>query len=178
MKPHMYGHLNFDKGAKTTQWKKITFSTNGANSPGSQHVEECKLIHSYLLVQNTSPSGPPHKIRYTGLYKENVFLENKTKQKKQTNKQTNKYIETNRRDCGEEPGTHRHSGTFPECHTNDLFSRSTIDKWDLIKLQSFCMAKDTVNRTKLQPTNWKKKSLPILHPIEGSYPVYTKNSRS
>jgi hypothetical protein len=26
--------------------------------------------------------------------------------------------------------------------------RSTIYKWDLIKLQSFCKAKDTVNRTK------------------------------
>ena len=31
--------------------------------------------------------------------------------------------------------------------------RSTIDKWNLIKLQSFYRAKDTVNRTKLQPTN-------------------------
>jgi hypothetical protein len=31
--------------------------------------------------------------------------------------------------------------------------RSTIDKWDLIKLQSFCKAKDTVNRTKQQPTD-------------------------
>jgi hypothetical protein len=27
--------------------------------------------------------------------------------------------------------------------------KSTIDKWDLIKLQSFCKAKDTVNRTKM-----------------------------
>jgi hypothetical protein len=26
--------------------------------------------------------------------------------------------------------------------------RSRIDKWDLIKLQSFCRAKDTVNKTK------------------------------
>jgi hypothetical protein len=26
--------------------------------------------------------------------------------------------------------------------------RSRIDKWDLIKLQSFCKAMDTVNRTK------------------------------
>jgi hypothetical protein len=34
--------------------------------------------------------------------------------------------------------------------------RSIIDKWDLIKLQSFCKAKDTVNRTKQQPTNWEK----------------------
>jgi hypothetical protein len=34
--------------------------------------------------------------------------------------------------------------------------RSTIDKWNLIKLQSFCNAKDTVNRSKWQPTGWKK----------------------
>ena len=34
--------------------------------------------------------------------------------------------------------------------------RTRIDKWDLIKLQSFYKVKDTVNRTKLQPTNWKK----------------------
>ena len=26
--------------------------------------------------------------------------------------------------------------------------RSTINKWDLMKLKSFCKAKDTVNRTK------------------------------
>jgi phage-related protein len=34
--------------------------------------------------------------------------------------------------------------------------RSSIDKWDLIRLQSFCKAKDTVNRTKWQPTDWEK----------------------
>jgi hypothetical protein len=34
--------------------------------------------------------------------------------------------------------------------------RSTIDKWGLIKLHSFCNAKDTVNRTKRQPTDWEK----------------------
>ena len=34
--------------------------------------------------------------------------------------------------------------------------RSRIDKWDLIKLQSFCKAKETVNKTKQQPTNWEK----------------------
>jgi hypothetical protein len=28
-----------------------------------------------------------------------------------------------------------------------------INKWDLIKLQSFCKAKDTLNRTKLQATD-------------------------
>ena len=34
--------------------------------------------------------------------------------------------------------------------------RSRIDKWDLIKLQSFCKAKDTIRRTNRQPTNWEK----------------------
>ena len=31
--------------------------------------------------------------------------------------------------------------------------RSRIDKWDLIKLQSFCKAK--VNKTKRQPADWE-----------------------
>ena len=34
--------------------------------------------------------------------------------------------------------------------------RSRIDKWDLIKLRSFCKAMDIVNRTKQQPTDWEK----------------------
>jgi hypothetical protein len=34
--------------------------------------------------------------------------------------------------------------------------RLRIDKWGLIKLQSFCKAKDTVNRTKRPSTNWER----------------------
>ena len=34
--------------------------------------------------------------------------------------------------------------------------RSRIDKWDLMKLQSFWKAKDTVNRTKRAPTDWER----------------------
>jgi hypothetical protein len=34
--------------------------------------------------------------------------------------------------------------------------RSRIDKWDLIKLQSFCKVKDTVNKTKRPPTDWER----------------------
>jgi hypothetical protein len=33
--------------------------------------------------------------------------------------------------------------------------RSGIDKWDFIKLQSFCKAKDTVNKTKGPPADWE-----------------------
>jgi hypothetical protein len=31
-----------------------------------------------------------------------------------------------------------------------------INKWDLIKLQSFYKAKDTVNKTKRPPTDWER----------------------
>ena len=34
--------------------------------------------------------------------------------------------------------------------------RSTMDKWDLIKLQSYCKAKDIVNKTKRSPTDCEK----------------------
>jgi hypothetical protein len=34
--------------------------------------------------------------------------------------------------------------------------RSRIDKWDLMKLQSFHKANDTVNKTRRPPTDWEK----------------------
>jgi hypothetical protein len=34
--------------------------------------------------------------------------------------------------------------------------RSRINKWDLKKLQSFCKAKDTVNKTKRPPIHWER----------------------
>ena len=34
--------------------------------------------------------------------------------------------------------------------------RSRIDKWDLIKLESFCKAKDVIDKTNQQPTDWGK----------------------
>jgi hypothetical protein len=50
MNPHTYGHLIFDKGAKPHPFeqKKTAFSTHGAGSTVTQHVEECKLIHYYI----------------------------------------------------------------------------------------------------------------------------------
>jgi hypothetical protein len=45
---------------------------------------------------------------------------------------------------------------FPNRTAMACAVRSRIDKWDLIKLQSFCKAKDTVNKTKRPPTDWER----------------------
>jgi hypothetical protein len=71
--------------------------------------------------------GPPHKTRYTEIY---------------------------RGESGEEPLINKEKFLNRAPMTYAL--RSRIEKWDLIKLQSFCKAKDTVHKTKYQPTHWEK----------------------
>jgi hypothetical protein len=44
---------------------------------------------------------------------------------------------------------HWHRVKFTEQNTNGL----TIDNWDLMKLKGFFKAKDTVNKTKEQPSD-------------------------
>ena len=116
---------------KPSSGKKTVFLTNGAGSTGSQHVEKCKSIHSYLLVQSSSPS----------------------RSRKRRKPDTLKLIEEKVGKSLENMGT---GGKFLNRTTMAYALRSRINKWDLIKLQSFCKAKDTVNRTNRQPTDWEK----------------------
>jgi hypothetical protein len=61
--------------------------------------------------------------------------------------------ETYRGESGEEPRRYGPRGKIPEQMACSV--RSRINKWDLIKLQSFYKAKDIVNKTKRQPTDWE-----------------------
>jgi hypothetical protein len=69
-----------------------------------------------------------------------------------------------------------HRGKIPNRTAVAGAVRSRIDKWDLIKLQSFCKAKDTVNKTKRPPTNWERI---FTNPKSDRelISIYTKNSR-
>ena len=64
--------------------------------------------------------------------------------------------ETYRGESGEKPRRYGHRGKFLNRTAMACAVRSRIDTWDLMKLQSFCKAKDTVNKTKRSPTDWER----------------------
>ena len=45
-----------------------------------------------------------------------------------------------------------HSNMFLDLLPRVMHIKTKINKWDLIKLKSFCTAKETINKTKRQPT--------------------------
>ena len=67
-----------------------------------------------------------------------------------------RYTESNRRESRKQPQNTGRGGNFLNRTPMAQAQRSVIDKWDLIKLKTFCKSKDTVNRTKQQPTDWEK----------------------
>ena len=50
------------------------------------------------------------------------------------------HTEPDRRENGKKP--------LPKYNPSSKILRATINKWDLLKLRSFCKAKDTINKTK------------------------------
>ena len=49
-----------------------------------------------------------------------------------------------------------HSSIFLDQSLKRKEIKAKLNKWDLIKLKSFCIAKETINKMKKQLTNWEK----------------------
>jgi hypothetical protein len=124
MKPHMYGHLILDNGAITIQWKKDS------------------IFNKWCWFNWWSPC---RKMQI------DTFLSPCTKPKSKLIKDL--HIKPDTLNLIEEKvgKSLKHTGTGENFLNRTPMAyalRLTMDKWDLIKLQSFCKAKDTINRTK------------------------------
>ena len=49
-----------------------------------------------------------------------------------------------------------HSKIFFDPPPRVIEIKTKINKWDQMKLQSFCTAKETISKTKRQPSEWEK----------------------
>jgi hypothetical protein len=129
MNPHSYGHLTFDKGAKTFSGKKTAYSTNGAGTTGDYHVGRMQ-VDPFL--------SPCTKLKSKRIKELHIKPE------------TLKLIEEKMGKSVKDMGT---GGKFLIRTAMACAVRSGMDKWVFIKLQSFCKAKDTVNKTERAPTD-------------------------
>ena len=48
------------------------------------------------------------------------------------------------------------SYTVGDPHPSILETKAKINKWDLMKLKSFCTAKEAISKVKRQPSDWEK----------------------
>jgi hypothetical protein len=130
--PHAYDHLIFDKGAKTIQWK-----TDSIFNKWCWHNWRlsCRRMQIDPLL------SPCTKFRSKGIKDLHIRTE--------TLKLIEEKVGKSLKDMG--TGEKFLNRTAMACAV-----RSRIDKWNLIKLQSFCKAKDTVNKTKRPPKDWER----------------------
>ncbi|KAL6092718.1 hypothetical protein STEG23_000160 [Scotinomys teguina] len=130
--PHRYENLIFDKDAKTVKWKKESIFNKWC---WHNWMATCRRlqIDPYL--------SPCTKLKSKWIKDLNI------------NPVTLNLIEEKVGSTLERIGTGDH---FLNITPTAQTLSATINQWDYMKLRNFCKAKDTITKTKHQPTEWEK----------------------
>ena len=130
--PHSYGQLIYDKGGKNIQWRNGSLFNKWCWGNWIATCKRMKLEHSLT---------PYTKINSKWIKELNVKPDTIKPLKENIGR---KLFDINGRNV------------FLDLPRRVMKIKTKINKWDLVKLKSFCTTKETITKMKRQPSEWEK----------------------